>query len=141
VAKIAFTSQIDNPTASVGQGFGLENVTGAYTSAPTLVPTTQIATTASGLAYSRVTQLFSGTVSIKNVSVANKNGPFQIVFASLPSGVTLVNAAGTYNGNPYITVNVASLAPGQSSTVSVQFSDPSNATIKSSPATYSESFN
>jgi hypothetical protein len=141
VSKITFTSHIDNPIASVGQGFGLENVTGAYTSVPTLVAATQIATIASGLAYSRVSQTFNGTVTIKNISSGSISGPFQIVFANLPAGVTLVSAVGTQNGNPYITIPVASLAPGQSSTVNVQFSDPSNATIKASPAIYSGSFN
>jgi hypothetical protein len=80
-------------------------------------------------------------VTIKNVSAGSVSGPFQIVFASLPGGVTLLNAAGTYNGNPYFTINTASLAAGQSSTVSVQFSDPSNTAIHVSPTAYSGSFN
>jgi hypothetical protein len=141
LSRITFTSQINDPYAGAGQGFGLENVAGAYMTSPTLVSPSQIATTASGLAYSRVTQTFNGTVTIKNISSASISGPFQIVFASPPTGVTLVNALGTYNGNPHITFNVTSLAAGQSSTVSVQFSDPSNTTIYVSPATYSGSFN
>lgn len=141
VSKVTFTSQITNPDASVGQGFGLENVTGAYVFAPAPVPVAQIATTASGLAFSRVSQSFSGTVTIKNATGNSLAGPFQSVFASLPVGVTLVNASGTFNGNPYITINAASLASGQSSTVGVQFSDPANAAIQASVANFSGDFN
>jgi hypothetical protein len=140
LSQITFTSRISNPDASVGQGFGLVGVTGAYISSPIPVSLTQVVTTASGLAYSRVTQTFNGTVTIKNVSSSSIGGPFQIVFMSLPSGVTLTNALGTYKGNPYITVNVVTLGPGQSATVSVQFSNPSNVTINVSPVIYSGGF-
>jgi hypothetical protein len=138
--QITFESEIDNPDSSVGEGFSLENVTGAYTALPTLAPSSQIKTTASGLAYSRVTQTFNGTVTFQNITPKTISGPFHIVFHSLPAGVVLVNAAGTFNGSPYITGSVTSLAAGRSSTVNVQFSDPSNITIQTMPATYTGSF-
>jgi len=104
------------------------------------VPLSGVATTASGLAYSRVSQTFNGTVTITNTSNAVITGPFQIVLTSLTSGVTLVNAAGTFGGWPYITVpGAASLASGQSATVSVQFRNPSNALIHFTPTIYSGS--
>jgi hypothetical protein len=100
----------------------------------------QIQTTASGLAYSRVTKTFDGTVTVTNVSGNAASGPFQIVFASLPSAVTIANASGTYNGRPYITLNT-SLAVGQSASVAVQFSNPSNTAINATPVVYTGSFN
>lgn len=106
---------------------------------PTILSSAQISTTASGLVYSRVTKIFSGTVTIKNVSGSTISGPFQIAFESLPGGVTLENASGTYNGSPYITVNVTNLTAGQSASVSVQFSDPSLASITFVPVVYSGS--
>jgi hypothetical protein len=105
------------------------------TAVPSVVST--LSTTASGLAYSRVTQTYNGTVTIKNNGAVTINGPFQIVFSSLASGVTLLNATDAFGGSPFLTVAaVASLGPGQSATVSVQFSNPSSAAIRFTPITY-----
>jgi hypothetical protein len=113
----------------------------AVTAGGTLVLPSQVATTASGLAYSRVSQTFNGTVTLKNISSSAITGPLQILFTGMPATVTLVNATGKLSGTPYLTVPTASLAPGQSVTVGVQFKNPSNATINLTPAIYSGSFN
>jgi hypothetical protein len=109
---------------------------------PAPLSASQILTTSSGLAYSRITQSFVGTVTIKNVSTATIAGPFQILFQSLPAGITLAGATGTFNGSSYLTVaNTASLAAGQSATVTVQFKDPTMVHVTFTPAVYSGSFN
>jgi hypothetical protein len=109
---------------------------------PPVVPSSQVATTASGLAYSRVTQTFNGTVTVRNISGSAISGPLQILFTAMTSGVTLTNATSNLSGTPYLTVPApASLAPGQSVTVSVQFKNPSNATINFTPVIYSGSIN
>ncbi len=109
-------------------------------SSAVLLSSNQISATASGLAYSRVTRTFNGTVTIQNISGSAIGGPFQIVFNSLTNGVTLANASGTFCGGPFLTVSgVSSLAPGQSATVNVQFSNPSFGTINFTPLTYSGS--
>jgi hypothetical protein len=106
------------------------------------LPAAQVSVTASGLAFSRVSQTFSGTVTVKNVSNSPVNGPFQIVFTSLTSGVTIANATSNFAGIPYLAVPaLTSLSPGQSATVSVQFKNPSNATINFTPVVYSGSLN
>jgi hypothetical protein len=108
----------------------------------TLLRGTQISTTASGLAYSRVSQTFNGTVTITNISSNTIAGPFQIVLNSLTAGVTLTNATGSFGGWSYLTVPaVGSLATGQSATVKVTFKNPSNAIINFLPIIYSGSFN
>jgi hypothetical protein len=110
---------------------------------PPIIPPTQVSTTASGLAYSRVTKTFNGTVTIKNTSGTTLTTAtnFQLVLNSLPAGVTLANSVGTFNQCPYLTIpTVRSLAPGQSVTVAVQFSNPSNATINFTPEFYAGSF-
>ncbi len=110
---------------------------------PPIIPPTQVTTTASGLAYSRVSKNFVGTVTIKNIGSTTITTPtnFQVVLTALPSGVTLANSAGTFNGSPYITVpTVKSLAAGQSVTVAVQFSNPSDAIINFTPEFYAGSF-
>jgi uncharacterized protein len=79
-------------------------------------------------------------VTITNISSGAISGPFQILFTGLTAGVTLVNATGDFSGSPFLTVAaVASLASGQSATVSVQFQDPSFGTINFTPVIYSGS--
>lgn len=110
---------------------------------PPIIPPTQVSTTASGLAYSRVTRTFDGTVTITNTSGTTLTTPtsFQLVLNSLPSGVTLTNSMGTFNNCPYITIpTLTSMVPGQSVTVAVQFSNPSDATINFTPEFYAGSF-
>ena len=101
----------------------------------------QVSTTTSGLAYSRVSKSFSGTVTITNISTGTINGPFQIVFTSLATGVTLANATGTFNGSPFLTLpSVTSLASGRSANVSVQFLTSPTSKVTFIPVVYSGSF-
>ena len=108
---------------------------------PPVVPASDISTTASGLAYSRVTRTFNGTVTITNTSGSAISGPLQILCLGMTTGVTLLNATNNLSGTPYLTVPVADLAPGHFTTVSVQFQNPSNATINFTPVIYSGSIN
>ena len=127
-----------------GTGFGGVTITSINgVPVPPIVLADQIAITASGLAYSRVSKTFNGTVTIKNTSDTAITTPtnFQLVLTALPSGVTLANSAGTFNGSPYITVpTVTSLASGQSVSVQVRFQNPSNVTINFTPEFYAGSF-
>ncbi len=103
------------------------------------LPSSEVSTTASGLAYSRVSRTFNGTVTITNISSNPISGPFQVLFTVLTAGVTLVNATGNFSGSPYLTATVPSLAAGQSAIVSVQFNNPSLGTINFTPVIYSGS--
>jgi hypothetical protein len=124
-------SQQDAFVAKIGSGNGA--------GAP--LPPSQVATTASGLAYSRVSQTFNGSLTLTNTSPSAISGPLQILFTGLTPGVTLVNATNTLAGTPYLTVPaLAGLPPGQSVTLGVQFKNPSNAPITFTPAIYSGSF-
>ena len=107
-----------------------------------LLSVPQVTSTASGLAYSRATKLFTGTVTIRNNGSATISGPFQVLLIGLSSGATLSNATGNFGGSPYITVaGASSLAPGASVTVPVRFGNPSMAAIHFSPAIYTGGFN
>jgi len=127
-----------------GSGVGNVSITSINgVPVPPIIPPTQVSTTASGLAYSRVTKTFDGTVTLTNISGITLTTPtsFQLVLNSLPTGVTLVNSMGTFNQCPYITIPaLLSLTPGQSVTIAVQFSNPSNATINFTPEFYAGSF-
>jgi hypothetical protein len=128
-----------DPGSGTG-GITVTSINGAQL--PQVVSPSQVATTASGLAYSRVSQTFNGTVTITNISGSAISGPLQILFTGMPANVTLVNATSNLSGTPYLTVPaVAGLAPGQSATVSVQFKNPSNVILNITPAIYSGSIN
>jgi hypothetical protein len=71
--------------------------------------------------------------------VWNVTTPYFVVQEpNLPAGITLANATGSSNGNPFIAVPGAdSLGSGQSATVTVQFRNPSNASITFTPIAFS----
>lgn len=128
-----------DPGSGTG-GVTVTNINGVQL--PAVVPSSQVSTTASGLAYSRVSQTFNGTVTLRNISGSAISGPLQIVFFGIPANVTLLNATANLSGTPYLTVpSVASLAPGQSTTVNVQFKNPSNGMLNLTPVIYSGSIN
>ena len=106
---------------------------------PSPVSVSRVTTTASGLAYSRVSQTFNGTVTLTNISSGAISGPLQVLLTGVTPGVTLANGTGDLSGTPYLTIPTLALAPGQSITVSVHFKNPSNATINFTPAIYSGS--
>jgi uncharacterized repeat protein (TIGR01451 family) len=95
-----------------------------------------VTVTSSGYLFSRATRLFSGTLTITNHSSAPITGPLQLVLSALTPEITMANATGLRNGNPYVTVpGSAVLGPGQSATVTVQFSNPQNLFINFTPVT------
>jgi uncharacterized repeat protein (TIGR01451 family) len=68
-------------------------------------------------------ELFSQTITITNTSGHALLGPLALVLENLPAGVTLANASGRYQGNPYINVlrDGEVLEPGQSVTITLDF--------------------
>ena len=99
--------------------------------------------------YSRVSRTYNGTVTLTNISSGPINGPLEVVFTGMPASITLVNASGTLGGvsagAPYLTVPTASLTPGgtpylasgQTVTMPVQFSNPSNLEFNATLVVYS----
>jgi hypothetical protein len=113
----------------------------ALTTTPNIIDVSSLMQiSSSGLVYNRATKLFSGTLTLKNISQQSISGPLQAVLNNLTAGVTLANASGTSNGAPYLTANIATLAPGATATLTVQFSNPNNAKIGYSITTYSGTF-
>ncbi|MCU1262484.1 MAG: repeat-containing protein, partial [Bryobacterales bacterium] len=97
------------------------------TSQPATDVSSQVKVTGTGLVFSRVSNAFSGTVTIANNRLTPIAAPIQLVFTNLIKGATLTTQtgtvpAGTYAGAPYMTVSGNSpLAPGSSVTVVVKF--------------------
>jgi hypothetical protein len=134
-----------NPTSNVNApifGYGTSAATSAdqftYVTVGTPVPADKLSITASGLAYNRITRTFNGTLTFQNISAAPINGPFELLFDQLPGGVDVVSPSGTYQGKPFLDIaGTPTLAPGQSVTVSIRFSDPTNVKITFTPIIYS----
>ena len=69
-------------------------------------------------------ELVAQTITIKNASRQPLGGPLALRVGGLPTGVTLANGTGTYEGGSYRDVLAADqpLAPGKSVTVTLDFS-------------------
>ncbi len=81
-------------------------------------------------AFNSTTQLFSGNLTLVNLSAFTISGTITIVFPTLPSGITLANATGTIGGQPDITVS-GTLLPFGSLHVFYELRDPLNAPLTS----------
>lgn len=108
---------------------------------PTQLQSNQIAASLSALSPNSNGHLFSGTVTLTNVSGDPINGRLQVIFAAMPATVEFVNPTGDLFGIPYLTVpNKGGLASGQSIVVPVQFRNLANATIAPTLEIYSGNF-
>jgi hypothetical protein len=66
---------------------------------------------------------FEQTVTLTNTSNHTLHGPLALVLTGLPSDVRLIDARGSYQGNPYVEIVVPDgiVAPGQDVTVRLDF--------------------
>jgi hypothetical protein len=91
----------------------------------------------SGFVYNRATKLYSGTMTITNTSGTPLSGPLAVWLQNLTGGVTLINANGSFDGYPHIDPPAStSLGAGESFSVQLKFSNPTNAKINFTPVTY-----
>jgi predicted phosphodiesterase len=98
----------------------------------------QVAVASTGFLYSRLTGKYSGTLTVTNNGPSDLTGNVDVVLNDLTAGVTLANAAGLYQARPYLSVSTSGLAAGASVTVPVQFTNPANAKITFTTATFQE---
>ncbi len=105
------------------------------------VPTSEISVTASGLAYSRVSQTFNGTVTIRNIGSSTIYGPFQVLCTALTTGVTLVDASGTFNEHNMSRHQMLAARAGAIRDCGCSFKSPSNGAVNFTPVVYSGSLN
>ena len=92
----------------------------------------------SGLLFNRATQRFTGTLTLTALQAIQ--GPLQLQFNGLTSGVTLDGASGSHAGSPYISLGAAGLAAGASVTVPLSFINPNKLSISYSTQIFSGSF-
>jgi hypothetical protein len=98
-----------------------------------IVATGNITITKFGLLLSRATHFYTGTIKLTNNGDAAFSGPLFVLF-SLPAGVILENAMGTFGGLPYLEISVGTLAPSASVSAAVAFN------IKVDPLSYSTTY-
>ena len=92
------------------------------------VQVAKIAITKYGLTRNPRTNQWSGTIKLTNTGNATISGPIFVLF-NLPAGAILENAAGTYNGMPYLEVNIPSLAVGVTTSATVVYNSNVSASI------------
>jgi predicted extracellular nuclease len=102
--------------------------------------TAQGAVTLTGAALNRATGKYTGKFSFTNKSDAPITGPFMFELSGLTAGVTLDNASGTHNGNVYVAVGNGSLAPNETISATLTFTNPSKGAIGYTPVVYAGSF-
>ena len=93
-----------------------------------------------GFGRNRATNVWTATLKVTNKSAASINGPVQVVLTNLSANAAMVNASGTQDGSPYVTVSPGPLAAGATASVSIQFTNSSNGFINFTPVAYSGSF-
>jgi hypothetical protein len=89
--------------------------------------------TQSGLTLNRTTQQMSGTLSFTNQSTTTYDGVLMARLDLLSDGVTLSNRSGSQGGAPTLTIAQAHLAPGQTVTFPLVFTNPAHVAIGYTP--------
>ncbi len=114
----------------------------AYFTLPEAVNVTaQVQITRGGLLFNRALNLFTQTVTVKNIGAGALSGPVSVAVTALPAGVTLANAAGTTpDGKPYIVMTSGALAAGASVSQTFRFSRTGTQSITWTPVAYSGAF-
>ena len=113
--------------------------TATYTAAFVPNVTSSVSVQSTGLVYNRVAKQGSETITIKNTSAQTISGPVQLVLSGLPAGVSAVNNAGTFQGNPYWTVAAGTIAAGSSAQVTVTLAYASGTAVTATNSVYAGS--
>ncbi len=103
-----------------------------------IAPVNNVAVSRGSPVRDRRTGTYAQQVTITNNNAGALSGPFYLVLDSLGTNATLSNATGvtsvyTPTGSSYITIPGGSLAAGGSATVTLQFTNPTNAAITYTP--------
>lgn len=126
-----------------GTGYGLVDANAALAAIapPTVVDvTSNVKISQTGIRYDRRTGQFVQQVTVANITAGFISDPVSLVLDNLSSNVTLANLDGTNSGGaPYVTLNTGGdgLAPGESTSILLQFSNPTFQSITYKPAVFS----
>lgn len=90
-----------------------------------------IVVTSSALVYSRVSKTYNGTLAIQNNSSGVITGSVTVQLTNLTAGVTFLGDP--VAGTPEVVFPSVTLNPGQSTSLPISFSDPTNKLIQFTP--------
>jgi hypothetical protein len=87
-----------------------------------------------GFTLNPITKRYVQTVTLTNTSAAPVTGPISLVIDGLSSNATVFNPTGITSlmvpaGSPYVNAGTTTLAAGQSVSITLQFTNPSNTAI------------
>lgn len=108
---------------------------GAYEiQTPLLDVSASVQVTRGGFRRNATTGRYTQTVTLTNTGGTTISGPVSLVLDALSSNATLFNATGTTAlraplGSPYLDLSASSLAPGSAVTLTLEFTNPTNARI------------
>ncbi len=104
-----------------------------------LVVSSKVNVQNSPFVYNEGTHRYAGSVTLTNTSNVMLPGPIYIGVTNLPTAVLLANKSGSQKGVSFITAAGSGLAPGQSVTVPVEFSNPLKVPLSFSTVIYAGS--
>ena len=94
--------------------------------------TTQVRVTSRPFVFNPPTRVSTGVVAVTNQGATPIAGPIHLVFDELAAGLTLLDADGAIDGDPFRTRNAA-LRPGETWLVLVRFANPGRVPITFTP--------
>ena len=102
----------------------------------------KVSVTTSAFVLNRLRGTYSGSITIKNTSATALQRPLTLLLLNLSAGISVLNPLGTLAGQgPYLAVPGSSaLAPNQSATISIEFTNTGNARTDFVVKTYSGNF-
>ena len=87
----------------------------------------------SGFTRNHSTGVWTAILKVNNGSGLAVAGPIRVAITNISANATLMNASGTNNNTPYITVTESGLAAGAMATAPIKFTNPSNGFITFTP--------
>ncbi|HEU4374304.1 MAG TPA: endonuclease/exonuclease/phosphatase family protein, partial [Telluria sp.] len=93
-----------------------------------------------GATLNRATGKYTGKMAFTNKGSAPITGPFMFELSGLTAGVTLDNASGSHNGNVVVSLSNTTLAPNETISATLTFTNPSRSVIGFTPIVYTGSF-
>ena len=123
-------------------GNAAQSVSATYTVQPPPYTniTAQVQIVATDADYNKQSNTAQQMFIIRNTTRTPIAGPLQLLLANLPAGVSVTNASGTFQGSPYLTINVPSLGTQGVLRVNASYSYLGQVTINSTPQLYSGHF-
>ena len=102
--------------------------------------TAQVRITRLPFVFNPLTRVSLSVLGVTNRGPAPIAGPIHLVFDDLAPGLRLLDASGAIDGDPFLTLNVPALKPGQTWLPLVRFANPGRVPVTFTPRVLSGGF-